>query len=110
MKGSSMGPRGRVGEFTLDEHKGIINTHEEIFLLGAGRGVIERPNQLTYMFGDRKWAGKAAMLQALRDDADLRDAIVKELRRRDLEGMFGNGPDVEEAATPEPVAVPAIIS
>jgi hypothetical protein len=70
LKGNSMGPQGRCGEFTFDFDKGIINTYEEVFLLGANRGVIERPNQTSYEFGGRKWVGKSTMIQAIRDDAE----------------------------------------
>jgi hypothetical protein len=85
MKDSSMGPKGRMGEFTLDYNKGIINTHEEVFLLGVNRGVIEKPNQLSYKFGDRSWKGQAAILEALKTDKELYGAVLRELKRRDRE-------------------------
>ena len=100
MKDSSMGPKGRVGEFTLDYDRGIVNTHEEVFLLGSNRGVIDRPNNLTYSFGDRKWAGKPAMLQALKEDRDLYEAVLKELRRRDMEGTLPPEPVVAAEESP----------
>ena len=106
MKDSSMGPKGRCGELTFDYHKGIINTFEEVFLLGANRGIIERPNQVTYEFGGHKWSGKATTIQAIRDDSDLRRAIIDELRKRDIAGMFGNGPEETEASVTPPI-VPA---
>lgn len=89
MKDSSMGPKGRQGEFTYFYDKGIVNTHEEVFLLGIGRGIIEQPTTVTYVFGDRKWTGgKTAILTALSEDPDLCSAILKELKRRDLAGMY----------------------
>lgn len=88
MKDSSLGPKGRVGEFTLDYHKGIIDVHEEVFLLGVARGVIEHPNNLTYAFGDKKWSGKPATVEAIRDSNELQSAILTELRRRDMAGEF----------------------
>jgi hypothetical protein len=90
MRDSSLGPKGRVGQFTMDYHRGIINVHEEVFTLGVGRGVIERPNNTTYVFKERKWVGKPAMLEALRTDSDLQIAILKELKARDIAGMLGN--------------------
>lgn len=87
MKDSSMGPKGRTGEFTLHYDKGIINTHEEVFLLGVNRNVIGHPNNQTYTFGEKKWAGKAAMLQAITEDRDLYNAVISELKRRDLAGI-----------------------
>lgn len=88
MKKSSIGPKGRVGEFTLDYNQGIINSHEEVFLLGVNRGVIDKPNNLSYEFGGKKWAGKPAMLEALKTDAELREAILAEIRKRDVAGMY----------------------
>lgn len=86
MKDSSMGPKGRMGEFTLDYKRGIINVHEEVFTLGVNRGVINKPNQLTYSFGDQTWKGQPAVLEALKTSPMLREAVIKELRRRDKEG------------------------
>jgi RecA/RadA recombinase len=89
MKDSSMGPKGRAGIMTLDYRRGIINTHEEVFTLGVNRGVLEKVNNVTYAFGDKKWTGgRPAMLEAIRADKDLYDAILKELRVRDNAGRF----------------------
>lgn len=88
MEDSSVGPKGRVGEFTLDYNKGIVNVHEEVFLLGVNRGVIETPSNVSYVFNGEKYHGKQAMLAAIRDNKELSDSILKELRRRDLEGSY----------------------
>lgn len=90
MKDSSLGPKGRTGEFTFDYHRGLVNVHEEVFRLGVGRGVIEHPNNLTYSFGDKSWKGVASMLQALAESSDLRAAVIKELKSRDLAGAFAS--------------------
>jgi RecA/RadA recombinase len=86
MKDSSMGNKGRVGEFTFDYNKGFINVHEEVFTLGVNRGIISKPNQLTYSFNGRSWKGQAAMVEALKNEPELQVAVVKELKRRDMEG------------------------
>ncbi len=86
MEASSMGPAGRTGSFTLNYHTGITATEEEVFLLGVNRGVIGHPNNTRYEYGERYWVGKEAMLTALRDDKELSESILTELRRRDLEG------------------------
>lgn len=89
MKDSSLGPKGRIGEFTFDYRKWkVTNVHEEVFKLGVGRGVIERPNQLSYEFGGKKWSGKDNFIKALRDSKDLQTAILKELMRRDLDHQY----------------------
>lgn len=89
MKKSSMGPRGRSGEFTVDYKTGFINIHEEVFQLGFKRGIIERVNNTTYAIGDREWKGGVkSILDAIKNDLDLQKHILKELRRRDLDGYF----------------------
>ncbi len=97
MEDSSVGPKGRVGEFTLDYRRGIINTHEEVFLLGVNRGVIEQPNNVTYIFNGESYRGKQAMLNAIRDNKGLYDAILKELKLRDLQGKI-NDPSPAEVS------------
>jgi RecA/RadA recombinase len=88
MKKNSMSAQGRVGEFTLDYNLGIVNTHEEVFLLATNRGVIERPNQTMYQFGGKEWKGKGAMVQAIKDHPEMQVEILKELQRRDAEGIY----------------------
>lgn len=90
MKDSSMGPKGRMGEFTLDYHRGVINTHEEVFLLGVNRGIIKKPNQVSYEFGGRTWRGQQAMIEAVRDEREVYDAILRELRQQDLTGRLAS--------------------
>lgn len=87
MKDSSCGPKGRLGKFTLDYSKGIINTHEEIFLLGTNRNVITLEKK-TYSFGGGKWVGKPELLAALENDARLRDTVFAEICARDKAGAF----------------------
>lgn len=105
MKNASMGPKGRVGVFTLDYKHGIINVHEEVFTLGVNRRVIVRPNNKVYAFGDRQWNGKPAMLEALKSDTDLQKAVLTELRRRDLPGYLDTdvdaGMDLEDIVDEE---------
>lgn len=88
MMDSSMGPKGRVGMFTFDYKKGIINQHEEVFTLGVNRGVIDKPNNLSYAFGSEKWTGKPAMLEALKSNPQLCDAILHKLNAMDLAGQI----------------------
>ena len=88
MKANSMGPAGRTGEFTLDYNRGIVNVYEEIFLLGVNRGIIERPNNVMYKFGGKEWKGEKAMVAAVRDYPEIGQEIMKELRRRDIEGLL----------------------
>lgn len=95
MKDSSLGPKGRVGVFTLDYAKGFINTHEEVFLLGTERNIIDRPNNRTYVFGGKQWNSKEAMIEALKDP-ELASAVIAEARARDVAGKFTDLDKVDE--------------
>lgn len=88
MKKSSMGVAGRVGEFTLDYKKGIINLHEEVFLLGMNRGIIERPNLQTYRFAGKDYRGKEAMVNFLKEHPEASQQVLKDLRQADIEGRL----------------------
>jgi RecA/RadA recombinase len=101
MMDSSFGPKKRAGAFTFDYNRGIINTHEEVFLLGLARNIIEKPNQQTYSCGGKEWRGKAAILSALKNDPELQLTVIKELRRRDLAGAFDAQDKAEEASIVE---------
>lgn len=88
---SSVGPEGRTGMFTFDFNKGgIINTHEEVFLLGLNRGIIQKPSNTTYEYKDRKWVGQKNMLLALKQDADLANEIIKQVRMQDIEKKYSS--------------------
>ncbi len=80
---SSLGPAGRSGVFTMDYEKGIINQHEEIFFLGKSTGVITTPNNRTYSYGGKSWNGKKEMALAIRDDKELADAILVDVKKLD---------------------------
>lgn len=88
MKGNSAhgAATGRVGEFTFDFQRGIINQHEEVYDLACNHGIIGRPNNVAHVFGDKKWNGKPAMLAALRDDSSLQNEMLKQLRAQDMAG------------------------
>jgi hypothetical protein len=88
MKDSSFGCEGRTAVFTFDHHKGIVNTHEEVFLLGVNRGIIEKPTNAQYAYGDKKWNGKPAMLEALRTNPDLAKQVIQAVREADMAGAF----------------------
>lgn len=88
MKDSSCGPKGRLAEFTLNYSKGMINLYEEVFLLGVNRGIISKPNNLMYTFGEHTWKGKPSALEAFKSSPQLMDLVLSELKRRDNEGAY----------------------
>jgi hypothetical protein len=90
MKGNSAqgSAAGRTGEFTFDYKRGIVNQHEEVFNLGINRGIIGRPTNTAYVFGDKKWNGKPAFLAHLKSDDQMQRAIIKALREEDMKGKL----------------------
>lgn len=112
MKKSSCGPAGRAGEFTFDYYNGIINIHEEAFLLGTGQGVVLRPNNMTYVVpefptkGEQfSIKGKDNFLQALRENTPLCTEILKRVRMIDVEAMNnGRAPISGVVESPETAA------
>ncbi len=93
MEQSSCGRDGRVGIFTLHKDHGLINTHEEVFLLGVGNfGVISEPTQGRFEYGGRKWHGKEAILKAIEEDTTLRADILRACKRIDLARRTGEAP------------------
>jgi len=85
MDQSSVGTSGRTGLITIDYDKGIINQHEEIFLLGYGTGVIKREGVSNYVFQDVKVNGKANFAKRIREDQELASKILEEIRKLDSE-------------------------
>jgi len=80
MEKSSLGVDGRSGELTYDFHKGIVNTHEEVYQLGVNLGIIQKPNNVTHSFKGQDFRGKEAMLIAIRDTPELYKAILNEVK------------------------------
>lgn len=85
---SSLGPKGRSGLLTLGYENGhitgFINQHEEAFLLGVGRNVIVKPNQVTYSYHGQTWRGKEEMITALRDNKVLYSEVIKDIKAVDI--------------------------
>lgn len=88
MQASSCGPAGRFGETTFDYSKGIINTHEEVFLLGLNRGLILKPNNVTYQLDGVDFRGKPAILEHLKSNPKVCDGIMAKLLDFDLRGVM----------------------
>lgn len=83
--GNSIGPDGRTAEFTMDYQRGIINTYEEAFILGCQFGIIERPNNVSYVYKGEKYVGVKEMLIALRDNPAMEKEIVEAVYKLDSE-------------------------
>lgn len=89
MKNSTFGPKGRTGEFTIDYKHGLINQHEEVLRLGMARGVIQGKGAWLE-YGGKKYNGKKDLLAVLQESPSMQQDIIKELKRREMEGDLTN--------------------
>jgi len=83
MEQNSVGQAGRTAKVTLDYKNGFINEHEEIFELGVNTGVIERPNNVTYIYEGENYKGKKAMALAIKEDPALAERILQQVQMLD---------------------------
>ncbi len=84
MTASTCSPAGRTAEFTLDYKKGIVNIGEELALMCKNiAGIVEMPNNRTYIFGDLKWSSFDAFAASLETDLDLRAKVVEAIKKLD---------------------------
>lgn len=83
MEQSSLGPAGRAGVFTVDYTEGIINQHEEIFLLGYNTGIIKREGNSNYLFGNLKVNGKGNFAKKLQEAPELQAEILEAVKALD---------------------------
>ncbi len=89
MKDATMGPKGRMGEFTFDYQQGVINQHEEVYLLGYNRGAILKDGGHYYTvpgIETPQCKGEANFLNFLKTAPQVQEHILKELKRQDLTG------------------------
>lgn len=91
MEENSVGPAGRNGIMTLDHKRGLINTHEEIAMLGIRRKVVVHPQSKSggtdnsrYQYGEEVWHGKNNFINAVRDSKELQEKILMDLKGLDL--------------------------
>lgn len=102
MSDSSMGPKGRVGEFTIDYNKGLINVHEEVALLSVNRGIVKQAGAWC-SYGESKWNGIKAFVKDLEGDKPLQSKLLAELKTRDRDKTLGA--PVFEISPPESSSV-----
>lgn len=83
MEESSIGTPGRTAIITLDYEKGLVNQHEEVFLLGYNTGVIKREGTSKYVYKDISVVGKANFALKIKEDPQLYADILEDVRKLD---------------------------
>lgn len=94
-------PKYRKAEFTVDYHKGVTNTYEEVFVLGVGYGVIDNSSRGYFVYGDNKWHGQDAALNHLKQDKDLCKKIISDLKEKDANNAMTMVTQLEESPEPK---------
>lgn len=84
MEESSCGPQNRAIEVALSYANGIVNQEAEIAELAINMGIVERPDNRNYIFGDFKWFGRPAFEQAIREDSSLAQSILQKIKEADI--------------------------
>jgi len=70
----------------LNYFEGIVNKHKEVGELAIMYGVVERPNNRTYVFGDKKWTSRDDFFVGLEDEK-LADVLLAEVRSAKEKGV-----------------------
>jgi recombination protein RecA len=72
---SKFGPWPRKCEFKVNFSIGVIDKEEEIAQLALDYGVVEKPNNVSHVYGEKKWVGFPAFCAAIKED----EALASEL-------------------------------
>lgn len=67
-------------EIDLDFTKGVVNYYKEAAELGIKFGIIDRPNAKMYHIGEEKFNGRENMEKYLRENPDIVDKIIKDVK------------------------------
>lgn len=92
---NKLAPPGRVAEVAIEYVQGVVGLNVEARDLGAKYGVIERPNNVTWVLDGEKYKGKDSIAVALEDE-DLRNSVIEQVKEAKMNGV-----------TDAPEAVPA---
>jgi hypothetical protein len=84
MAESSTGVAGRSGEFTLNYTEGLVNIQEEVFNIAKNLGLVEQPNNRTYVVDGKTFTSKADFYNALETDPAMAAQIVEKAYARDM--------------------------
>lgn len=84
MEENSMGPQNRSAEVALVYSKGIVDQYEEIATLAVNMNIISRPNNLSYIYGDKKWQGFNNFALAVQADEELQRELIRKITENDI--------------------------
>lgn len=74
---NKVGSPFKKAEYSIEYLKGPVNTENEILSLGVELGIIERPNNRTYIINNEKYTSKDLALEGIRNSYNI---ILEEIR------------------------------
>ena len=83
-------------EFWLDFNEGIVKIGEEVARLGDVYGIIDRPNNQTWVYGEVSVRGKDAFFAKLDNDPELRNEILTKIKQAKEGGAERNSAHLSE--------------
>jgi recombination protein RecA len=81
---SKFGPWPRDCEFKVDFSQGVIDKHEEVAKLALEYGIVQKPNNVSHVYGDQKWVGESKFFEALKEDLSL----MKEIKSKTIQARI----------------------
>lgn len=84
---NKVAPPRRECNFMINYTQGVINHHIELADLAIKYGVIERPTNTSYVYGDKKWVGKETLYSAV-FDLNLSDELLAKIKTAKLNSNF----------------------
>jgi len=90
-----VGPPKKICEFDVKYIEGIANKHVEIATLAIKYGVVKRPNNRTYTYGEEKWTSKDDFHSAMLKD-ELSSQILLDVKKAKEEGFEIEETNMEE--------------
>lgn len=73
---SKFGPWPRKCEFKVNFSIGVIDREEEVAQLALDYGVVEKPNNVSHVYGEKKWVGFPAFCAAIKEDETLASELL----------------------------------
>lgn len=68
------------GDYKVVFGRGITEPEGEVFAVAVRTGVLERPNNITYKFGELTWRGEAAVKKAIAEDVNLSNKLKEAIQ------------------------------
>lgn len=82
---NKVAPPRRSCQFSIKYEEGVVDKHVEVGSLAIKYGVVERPTNTSYVYGDNKWVGKDNFFNAVLEN-NLTSELLEKVRVAKLDG------------------------